>query len=588
MAPLASLTDTFDDGVIDTIKWPGAAGNVSETGGRARVEVGSGFARFTSDAIYTLTGSAFCVTAWMSAADPSASQAWTQLLVRGSVDGGIQVDIGFERDAVADVLRCQYRYDFWDPDSVAIPYDPDEHHRLRVVEDAGSVYFQTSPDGIAWTTQRTVLTPAWASDTTLDFQIIAHRVGGVTDYSEFDDLNVISSSVAFDGGGYLAARGRVVALPSVAVPQRWQILAGPRTGGYETELTSLHERRLSLRLKDPSELSFTLDGRAEEANVLLELRTDLHVLWRDANGETWILFRGRLGTTQDNITADAHRLDCTALDYRAVLRRRILYSDRQLVWNGVDQGEIAWGLVQQTQVLNGGDLGIAKSWTGTTPTGYLRDWEFKAGDNIGERITEVGEAPDGYDWDIVPVSASALQLWVWSPRRGVDRGVVLEYGGLITSVNREVAPSAYANSIRYTGKDELTAYEQESADIPTAPEGRWDAVYGDSTLEVQQCLNERGAWQLEEARVVRPTYTVTLQQGEWYGPSHIWLGDPVRLIVDSGRLDHVDTTLRVYGLDFAITDEGTETITLTLDQPPLDYRQRPAETERRITNLERR
>ena len=47
------LRDTFDDGTVDTVKWPsnyntGAGGLPTETGGRARVACDSGFSASTS------------------------------------------------------------------------------------------------------------------------------------------------------------------------------------------------------------------------------------------------------------------------------------------------------------------------------------------------------------------------------------------------------------------------------------------------------------------------------------------------------------------------------------------------------------
>jgi hypothetical protein len=399
----------------------------------------------------------------------------------------------------------------------------------------------------------------------------------VSDITAPLDLGAVQLGLSGSGAQIIQAAEQPVS--------RYQVLAGPRTGGYETELTSAHNRKLSVRLEDPSQFTFDLNGLAEEANVLEELQTDVHVRRRDDDGTWRILMRGRLGSTSDDVNEDTHRISCTVLDYRAILSRRVLYSGATLTYTGVDQGEIAWALLAYTQSLPGGHLGIAKGWSGTTPTGRNRDWEFKAGDSVGEMIRKVAEVVDGFDWDIVPTSASAMQMQVWSPNRGTDKGVVLETGGLAVAVRREVNPQSYANAIRYSGADELVPVEATATDI--AAEGRWDAVYGDTSLEVQECVDERAAWQLAEAATVRPTYTVVLAEGEWFGPDHIWLGDPVRLILYSGNR-RIDTTLRVFALDIDIDDEGTDKVTLTLDRPPLDYTQQPAMIDRRLRNLERR
>src|ERR671922_368428 len=151
--------------------------------------------------------------------------------------------------------------------------------------------------------------------------------------------------------------------PALAVQpaerSRWQLVAGPASGGHELALTAARDRRYTAKLTEPSELSFTIDGRHPQAAAIVELTTDIHLLWTDAAGQTRILDRHRVGgNPQDVITEDSHRLQVATLDYREVLARRNLYSFNQLVWTGIDQAEIAWGLVAQTQGNAGGALGI--------------------------------------------------------------------------------------------------------------------------------------------------------------------------------------------------------------------------------------
>lgn len=368
---------------------------------------------------------------------------------------------------------------------------------------------------------------------------------------------------------------------------RWQLIAGPAGGGYELALTEATSRRFTARLTDPSEVAFTLDGRHPQAAQINELATDIHVLWTPASGATRILFRGRAGSTGDTLDENAHSLEVGALDYRAVLNRRRLYSGSTLTWAATDQAAIAWGLVADTQARPGGALGITQGVGAAT--GVLRDRTYEAGDSVGERIQELSQVIDGFDWDITPTSASGLALDVWYPQRGVNRGVVLEYGGLVKAVRREVDPANYANAVRYTGStDPVTLPDElEAPDLTTRLEGRWDAVYGDDGLTTQAALDDRAAWQLDAAQVVQPTYTLTLRQGAWDGPNHIWLGDPVLVVVMSGRLSVMET-LRVYEIAFTLGSSGEEGVEVTVGGPKPDYRRRPTLTERRLTNLERR
>lgn len=374
---------------------------------------------------------------------------------------------------------------------------------------------------------------------------------------------------------------------------RWQFVLGPASGGHELALTEATGRKYTAKLTEPSELSFGLDGRHAQAAAIDELATDVHLLWTSDAGATQILDRCRVGSTQDAFTEDDHKVAVTCLDYKGVLARRRLYTGDTLTYAATDQAEIAWGLISSMQGNTGGQLGIAKGWTGTTPTGVPRDREYEVGDSVGERVQELSEVLGGFDWDILPTSASGLELDVWYPQRGVDRGVVLEYGGMVASGNREVNPADYANALRYTGwaGDDITpgptAVESEAPDLASMPQGRWDAVFGDEGLINQESLDERAAWQLDQSQVIRPVYTVRLKRGAWDGPDHIWLGDPVRLVIRSGRLD-VDTTLRVYEVEIDLDGNGGENVSLALGGPRPDYRRRTTAVERRLRDLERR
>jgi hypothetical protein len=411
-----------------------------------------------------------------------------------------------------------------------------------------------------------------------------------------------SGTPAIDGAGGLGglltmtATGR--ALPSIALPPRprtrWQLVAGPASGGHDLALTEARSRRYTAKLRDASDLSFSIDGRHPQAEAIAELSTDVHLLFTGDSG-TVELDRCRVGQTRDEIDEDTHRLDVTCLDYRAVLGRRILYSGDTLTFAGEDQADIAWSLIAATQAQAAGSLGIYKGFI-SDYTGVDRDRTYEAGDSIGQRIQELSEVIDGFDWDITPDGASSLRFDVWYPQRGSDRGVVLILGGLAAAVTREVDPSDFANAIRYTGAqgDEETPgpdpVELEAPYLPdatSAPEGRWDVALGDDGLTTQGALDERAAWQLAQSQVVTPVYTVRLRRGGWEGPSHIWVGDTVRLIIPSGRLA-VDTTARVHEVQIDIDEDGGETVTLSLGGARPDFRRWPSQIERRLKDLERR
>jgi Putative Ig domain len=359
----------------------------------------------------------------------------------------------------------------------------------------------------------------------------------------------------------------VTAGPLVITPGPWRfLLAAPQPdGSYLAEVIQAASRTITLRTEPDqnSEASFDVDGRSAQAAQLTELQTDLQVLYGPS-----VIFCGRIAPSQDTITASAHRTTVTAIDYREVLRRRAVLPGDTLSYTSVEQSTIAWDLIQATQARAGGNLGITRG-VGKTTT-ITRTMTFALGDYIGDDITQMAQLDNGFEWQITPYGQADLRLDVFYPQQGTDRGVVLSPGDArVSSLTRNVDPSAFADSVYVTGDStkSLTAQALEAADIATRPEGRWDQVTGTS-LKTQSSLNDGATQQLATAQVVVPAYTIVLYPGTWRGPSDIWIGDTVTLVIASGRLA-VQDKLRVVEMSFAISADGVETLTMSIGAIPL-------------------
>lgn len=379
--------------------------------------------------------------------------------------------------------------------------------------------------------------------------------------------------------------------PPGVMRDRWSFVVGPATGGLVTELAAARSRKLTFKLRDAHEASLELDGTDPAAEQIRELATDVHAFRRPAAGQPRErMFRGRIANVGDNISETAHTVSVPALDYRAVLERRHLMSGSTVAWANTDQAAIAYGLISQVQRHPGGDYGIRPRIGATT--GVRRDRTYDLGDSVGTRLKELSEVTDGFDYEIATVDDTALALDIYYPQRGTDRGVVIEVGGAARTVQRDVDSKEYANHIRLTGQqpegggDEPPPVERVAPNPAAAPEGRWDAVYGESITTLAN-LNERADWRIGQSQVVTPSYTVALRPGWWRGPNHVWLGDPVRLVIYRGRL-RVDTVLRVHEVAVTIPDNADEQVSLTLGAPAPDYRRRASDVERRLSELERR
>jgi hypothetical protein len=353
----------------------------------------------------------------------------------------------------------------------------------------------------------------------------------------------------------------------------WQwVLVRPVTGGGATvaELTEARSRRIEFPLDGPAKAGFTFPGRHPQVRLVDEVETDV-LIARDGLA----VFRGRINTSEDTISETVHTCTFGAIDYRGMLDRRIVWPGSTLVYTGADQAAIAADLIADTQAL--GTLGITLP---ATTTGVARDRTYETGAVIGELITNLGRCLNGFDWDISP----ALALRIWYPARGATTPVfVAEYGRTVTSLRRTVSSSDFANAIRYSGADAVPAALRT---VTPGIEGRWERQIGDTNLTTPAAVNESADGAIVELSGIEPAYQVTLAPGAWT-PATVWLGDVIRLLVRSGRLD-VDTTTRVVGVNIDLDDDGNETIALAVGPYRWRLSTQLADYRSRLDLLERR
>jgi uncharacterized phage protein gp47/JayE len=179
------LEDRFnsDTSTIDTTLWT-AAGSVSIVSNRLRITGHSTFAdTLTSVSKYNFTGRT--ATFQMPTVTAAASgESWLWL----STDASNYLGIGksgtnlIMRKRVAGVNS-----------DTTVAYNATSHLWLRIKESvAGTILWQSSPDGSVWTTQRTVSAALPPYTSVNAIFVVGHTVGGDPDQlAEFDNLTVV-------------------------------------------------------------------------------------------------------------------------------------------------------------------------------------------------------------------------------------------------------------------------------------------------------------------------------------------------------------------------------------------------------------
>jgi hypothetical protein len=183
--PLAMLGDAFDDGRVNSTLWvtnTGGAG-VETSEARLRITLAPGVdTNFTSSRQWKLQGSK--LTAKLAAvpalngSSNCAASMWALAVTSGT-------RIGWRYDAGTGVLAAMSQVGSTDATPTSLAYSAIDHAWVRVRESSGTVYWETSGDGYAWTTRRTLATPAWVTTDTVAVDFPTTRTGGTSGYIEW-------------------------------------------------------------------------------------------------------------------------------------------------------------------------------------------------------------------------------------------------------------------------------------------------------------------------------------------------------------------------------------------------------------------
>lgn len=204
-----------------------------------------------------------------------------------------------------------------------------------------------------------------------------------------------------------------------------------------------------------------------------------------------------------------------------------------------------------------------------------------------------------------PVTANANtigDLRIWYPQRGTTRDFIAEYGVNVASVTRTVQTTEFLNAMVAIGgedpagvadtdtgaKPSLVAgiLDADFSVTPIMPERAWGASVSFSNVTTLSTLQENAAGEFLYRNQVVPVYTLKFVAGA-YNLTDFWLGDSIRIRIQSGRLN-VDTVLRVLTIEFAIDDNGIETVTVTVGRQVFSVTDAMRKTERRVQRLENR
>jgi hypothetical protein len=307
-------------------------------------------------------------------------------------------------------------------------------------------------------------------------------------------------------------------------------------------------------------LTFNLDGHDPAFAYITELVTDVWVL-RDGT----VFFRGRVGPTSDVIDEDQHVVQINVFDYKEWLGRQIIGPGATLTWVNKTPTQIITDSLTYINAHPPTAIRPAITLDATKLSTGLQNFETLVGTTMKDFLA----AMVGFGWQVVPTSMTALSLKCISPfYYNLNSYFVMEYGGAVKKITRNLNTGAYANEVFVSGDMALPPVVSYSSDIATNTRGPLGIVVSDPSILTATALSGRAAQELQNRNIVAATWNVELKPGAWINEHDAFLGDIVRFVVNSGRIN-INDQYRITDLSINISDDGDQhTVSITLVRPP--------------------
>ena len=190
-APIATLTDDFNDNSIDTGKWTtgvAAGSSITETGGQLVIAPpvsGTGYSYLDSNDTFSLVGSSLTV----EFAGTISTATGVEQIMEIMID-----DSNYIMFFIANTGAAMRLVTAAADDSTYTTRDDRMMHWARIRESSGTIYWETSPDRTNWTIQRSA--PSTFSLTSLKVRLSAGCWQSVASpgTAKFDNINLESQT----------------------------------------------------------------------------------------------------------------------------------------------------------------------------------------------------------------------------------------------------------------------------------------------------------------------------------------------------------------------------------------------------------
>jgi hypothetical protein len=332
-----------------------------------------------------------------------------------------------------------------------------------------------------------------------------------------------------------------------------------RTGQKEILPEALN-RSYSYQLNRAGKASFTLPLTVERLQRFqLYIGVTRLLIYR----EDKLIWAGVVWEINEDASDDEGTVNVQCTEIFHILSEKRYTSN---TYTSTDAGQIAWGLINTTQGLTGGNLGITQ---GTIQTTQNRDRQY-FDEKIGEKIIQLTEVINGFDFEITPsIKVNTLSVFnVYAKRGSTLNSFRLEYGeGLknnIQSWSRKRTLSDMYNSVIVEGEGygDIALKSTQTDNSMITAVGLLQGRVQEKSVNQQTTLDTKAQEFIRVRKTEQFIYDITLNNAyDDFGKYDI--GDIVSVKIKYGYVD-INTTMRIYGIDVRVSDAGEEVIKLTV------------------------
>lgn len=334
-------------------------------------------------------------------------------------------------------------------------------------------------------------------------------------------------------------------------------------GTHIGEFQRFRKLKFNKRLNNYGQCSFEVPVNDSKVSSLIALRRySVYIYRKDDLAEDTtpqLVWSGQQALREGNLNATADNwVSIRCYDWFELLRHR--YTDTLVTYTTTDAGEIAWDLINTSQIQTNGNFGIIE---GDIEATQDRDREYK-NYNIADAIINLSNVINGFDFEI-----NTSKVFNVYAQQGIDRtdSVILEYGINIRSVRIVEDFTSAINRAIVLGKNEADFDNplREERDNLTS-QGTYQLFEGlqsePNVIEVDT-LQEKGDAMLRKYQDPLMGISMDLVRSSTPIITDFGLGDIIRIKVQTGIYD-LDDSFRIYEWEVSYDEQDTETLNLVV------------------------